>query len=45
MDKLTQKKPPSGLTAAIGSRVTGAEVGGVLGFLGSKVLGQFDPFF
>jgi coenzyme F420 biosynthesis associated uncharacterized protein len=45
VDKLTQKKPPSGLTAAIGSRVTGAEVGGVLGFLGSKVLGQFDPFY
>src|SRR3954452_7265284 len=44
VDKLTKKKPPSGLTAAIGSRVTGAEVGGVLGFLGSKVLGQFDPF-
>jgi coenzyme F420 biosynthesis associated uncharacterized protein len=44
VDKLTEKKPPSGLTAAIGSRVTGAEVGGVLGFLGSKVLGQFDPF-
>ena len=44
VDKLTHKKPPSGLTAAVGSRVTGAEVGGVLGFLGSKVLGQFDPF-
>ena len=45
VDKLTEKKPPTGLTAAIGSRITGAEVGGVLGFLGSKVLGQFDPFF
>jgi coenzyme F420 biosynthesis associated uncharacterized protein len=44
VDKLTEKKAPSGLTAAIGSRITGAEVGGVLGFLGSKVLGQFDPF-
>jgi len=44
VDKLTEKKPPSGLTAAIGSRVTGAEVGSVLGFLASKVLGQFDPF-
>jgi len=44
VDRLVEKKPPSGLTAAIGSRVTGAEVGGVLGFLGSKVLGQFDPF-
>lgn len=45
VDKLTEKKPPSGLTAAVGSRITGAEVGGVLGFLGSKVLGQFDPFY
>ena len=44
VDKLSEKKPPSGITAAIGSRVTGAEVGGLLGFLGSKVLGQFDPF-
>lgn len=45
VDKLTEKKPPTGITAAIGSRITGAEVGGVLGFLGSKVLGQFDPFY
>ena len=44
VDKLTAKKAPSGLTAAVGSRLTGAEVGGVLGFLASKVLGQFDPF-
>jgi coenzyme F420 biosynthesis associated uncharacterized protein len=44
VDKLTAKKPPTGLSAAVGSRLTGAEVGGVLGFLASKVLGQFDPF-
>jgi coenzyme F420 biosynthesis associated uncharacterized protein len=44
VDKLTEKRPPTGLSAAVGSRITGAEVGGVLGFLGSKVLGQFDPF-
>jgi len=43
--KMTEKKgAPSGVSKAIGSRVTGAEVGAVLGFLGSKVLGQFDPF-
>jgi coenzyme F420 biosynthesis associated uncharacterized protein len=30
---------------AVGSRVTGAEVGLMLGFLGTKVLGQFDPFY
>ncbi len=45
-DKLASRKgPPSGLSLAIGSRVTGAEVGLLLGFLGTKVLGQFDPFF
>ena len=42
--KLNEKRPPSGLALAIGSRVTGAEVGGLLGFLAGKVLGQFDPF-
>ncbi len=45
VDKLSGDKVPSGLTHAIGSRVTGAEVGGLLGFLAGKVLGQFDPFF
>jgi coenzyme F420 biosynthesis associated uncharacterized protein len=35
---------PSGLTEAVGSRVTGLEVGALLGFLAGKVLGQFDPF-
>ncbi len=46
-EKVAERKgsAPSGLSAAIGSRVTGAEVGLMLGFLGSKVLGQFDPFF
>ena len=42
--RLTEKRPPSGLTLAVGSRITGAEVGGLLGFLASRVLGQFDPF-
>lgn len=42
--RLTEKKPPSGIALAVGSRITGAEVGGLLGFLGSRVLGQFDPF-
>jgi coenzyme F420 biosynthesis associated uncharacterized protein len=45
IDKLAHRKGvPQGLSLAIGSRVTGAEVGLLLGFLGSKVLGQFDPF-
>ena len=43
--KMTEKKgAPSGVSKAVGSRITGAEVGAVLGFLGGKVLGQFDPF-
>ena len=43
--RLTEKKgPPSGLSKAVGSKITGAEVGLLLGFLGGKVLGQFDPF-
>jgi coenzyme F420 biosynthesis associated uncharacterized protein len=42
--KLSERKPPSGLSLAVGRRVTGAEVGGLLGFLAGKVLGQFDPF-
>ena len=46
LDKVTEKKgTPTGITAEIGSRVTGAEVGMMLGFLGTKVLGQFDPFY
>ena len=35
---------PGGITAAVGSRITGLEVGALLGFLAGKVLGQFDPF-
>jgi coenzyme F420 biosynthesis associated uncharacterized protein len=46
IEKLTSKKGPPGPVAnAIGSRITGAELGLLLGFMGSKVLGQFDPFF
>ncbi|HET9829299.1 MAG TPA: zinc-dependent metalloprotease [Nocardioidaceae bacterium] len=36
---------PGGMTDAVGSKVTGLEVGGLLGFMSSKVLGQFDPFY
>jgi coenzyme F420 biosynthesis associated uncharacterized protein len=47
VDKLSTRKgqTPGGLSLAIGSRVTGAEVGALLGFLAGKVLGQFDPFY
>ena len=45
VDRLTAgKNAPGPMTEAIGSRITGAELGAMLGFLGSKVLGQFDPF-
>ncbi|GAB4009263.1 zinc-dependent metalloprotease [Nocardioides ultimimeridianus] len=44
LDKLTEKRPPSGLSRAIGAKVTGVEVGGLLGYMAGKVLGQFDPF-
>lgn len=44
MRKLVDKREPSRFAQAIGSKVTGAEVGGLLGFLAGKVLGQFDPF-
>ncbi len=40
-----QRGEVGGLTAAIGSRVTGLEAGGLLAFLSNKVLGQFDPFY
>jgi coenzyme F420 biosynthesis associated uncharacterized protein len=44
--KLQEKKgAPSPMTEAVGSRITGAELGVMLGFLGNKVLGQFDPFY
>jgi coenzyme F420 biosynthesis associated uncharacterized protein len=36
---------PNGVSAAIGSRVTGLEAGGLLAYLSNKVLGQFDPFY
>lgn len=46
MDKVrVERGEPSGFTAAIGSKVTGVEAGGLLAFLSTKVLGQFDPFY
>ena len=37
-------RPTPAAVAAVGSRVTGLEVGGLLGFLSSRVLGQYDAF-
>jgi len=44
IEKLAEKRPMSGIARSVGAKVTGVEVGGLLGFLSSKVLGQFDPF-
>jgi coenzyme F420 biosynthesis associated uncharacterized protein len=46
VDRLQERKgAPSPLAEAVGSRITGLEVGTLLGFMSSKVLGQFDPFY
>src|SRR3954452_11716921 len=46
IEKLQEKRgAPSGFATAVGSRVTGLELGALLGFMSSKVLGQFDPFY
>jgi coenzyme F420 biosynthesis associated uncharacterized protein len=45
IDKVIEKRGElGGVTAAIGSRVTAVEAGGLLAYLSSRVLGQFDPF-
>jgi len=45
IEKVAERRgPPGPVTQAVGSKITGAEVGGLLGFMAGKVLGQFDPF-
>lgn len=39
-----REKTPGALATAVGSKVTGAELGSLLAFLSSKVLGQYDVF-
>lgn len=41
---LMKGREPSGLTAAIGPRVTGVQAGTVLAYMSGKVLGQFEVF-
>ena len=41
----SEGKAPTGATRAIGSKVSGAEIGALMSFMSGKVLGQFDPFF
>jgi coenzyme F420 biosynthesis associated uncharacterized protein len=42
---IAKRGEPSPMAGAVGSRVTGLEVGALLGYLSGRVLGQFDPFF
>lgn len=41
----TAGKTPSGIGRSIGTKVTGAELGALMAFMSTKVLGQFDPFW
>jgi len=46
VDALAEKQDrrPGPLASGVGSRVTGAQAGGVLAFLASRVLGQYEVF-
>ena len=46
VEALTAKQdtPPGALATAIGSRATGVQAGGLLAFLSSRVLGQYEVF-
>ncbi len=38
-------KLPTGLSRSVGEKVSGAELGALMSFMSTKVLGQFDPFW
>jgi coenzyme F420 biosynthesis associated uncharacterized protein len=40
----SEGKAPRGMTRAVGSKISGAEIGALMSFMSGKVLGQFDPF-
>jgi coenzyme F420 biosynthesis associated uncharacterized protein len=45
VEKLVERRgPPRGVVRAVGSRVTGAQVGTVMAYLAARVLGQFELF-
>ncbi|MGP3912720.1 zinc-dependent metalloprotease [Nonomuraea sp. 10N515B] len=49
LEPLTQRmgnssNPPPAIVTAVGSRITGVEVGAVMAFLASRVLGQYELF-
>jgi coenzyme F420 biosynthesis associated uncharacterized protein len=49
LERMEERRSAGGASSAfgdaLGARITGLELGAVLGFLGGKVLGQFDPFY
>ena len=44
MDRLTEANPVGRVAGSVGGRITGTQAGAVMGFLSSKVLGQFEFF-
>jgi coenzyme F420 biosynthesis associated uncharacterized protein len=44
LDHMNERMPDASLAKELGSRATGVELGGVLGWLSGKVLGQYEAF-
>ncbi|MDO9379402.1 MAG: zinc-dependent metalloprotease [Nocardioidaceae bacterium] len=45
VDKIAEQRPSGAVARAVGSKVSGAELGALLAFMSGKILGQFDPFW
>ena len=47
LEKMSQRaasRPGSGLTGAVGSRITGVQLGSLLAYVSSRILGQYEVF-
>jgi coenzyme F420 biosynthesis associated uncharacterized protein len=45
LDKLAAARTPGlGVVSAVGSRVTGLQLGGLMAYVGTKILGQYEAF-